>query len=150
MPSSIANLRNSAPVSLVTLCPEDDELTPLELVASEPPGPQQAVTVLVAPQGRDEEHERPGDTVLGHVGPCCTGVTWLEDVVVDCFVDEADLLWIDLEILVYLGTQAVGVDDDRVRQADRALIVQPTLGPRREGDGFRSRVCMHRLHVDHK
>ena len=56
------------PVSLVTLGPEDDELATAELVASEPPGPQQAVTVLVAPQGRDEEHERPRD-------PCAA--TWL-------------------------------------------------------------------------
>ena len=71
-----------------------------------------------------------------------------EDVVVDRFVDEADLSGVHLEILVDLGSQAVGVDDDRVGVANRALIVQAAVGPRSEAERFRNRERVHGLHVD--
>ena len=61
-----------------------------------------------------------------------SGVTvpWFEDVVVDRFVDQADLPRVDLEMVVDLGTQAVGIDNDRVSEADRALVVQTAVGAR--------------------
>ena len=68
----------------------------------------------------------------GHESPRCLAVTRLEDVVVDRFVDQADLLWVDLQMLVDLGPQTVGVHDDRVREADRALVVETAIGSRPE------------------
>ena len=46
-------------VLLVTLGADDDELAACELVTRQLPGAKQAVTVLVAPEGRHEQHERP-------------------------------------------------------------------------------------------
>ena len=56
-------------------------------------------------------------------------VARFEDVVINCFVNQADLSGVDIEILVDLGPQAVGVDDDRVGEPNRALIVQAAVGP---------------------
>ena len=84
------------------------------------------------------------------MGACHITVTRFENVVVYCFVDQSDLARIHLKIFVDLGAQTVGVDDDRVRQADRALVVHTPVDPWPESERFRSRVRMHRLHVDHE
>ena len=77
-------------------------------------------------------------------------IAGLEDVVVDRFVDQPDLLRVDLQITVDLTTQAVGVDDDRFRQPGRALVVQAAVGPSAHAERGRSRECVHGLHVDHQ
>ena len=68
------------------------------------------------------------------MGASGVAVAWFEDVVVDRLVDQADLPRVDLEILVDLGTQAVGIDDDRVSDADGTLVVQTAIGSRTDAD----------------
>ena len=67
---------------------------------------------------------------MSHMRARSVAVSWLEDVVVDRLVNQADLSRVDLQILVDLGAQAVGVDDDRVGEPDRTLVVQTAVGPR--------------------
>ena len=79
----------------------DGQLTVSELVAYKRPGSEKRVTVLVGPQGRDEQAERPchaerGDSRLG-----CVWTTWFEQSVVYSFIYQPELGWVDVQELVY-------------------------------------------------
>ena len=81
-------------------------------------------------------------------GASRVAITWFEDVVVDRFVNQADLPGVDLEIVVDLGTQAVGIHDDRVSDTDRTLVIQTAVRARTDADRLRNGERVHCLHVD--
>ena len=64
-------------------------------------------------------------------------VAWLEEVVVDGLVDEPELGWVDVEVAQDLRAQALGVDDDRVREPDGAGVVHLPVQARPEPDAIR-------------
>ena len=120
-------------VLVVTLWTDDDELAARKVVTYQPPGPEQGVTVLVAPEGRYEQHEGLRDPERSHVSPGGLAVTGLEGLVVDCFVDQLDLVRVNLQITIDFAAQAVGVDDDRLREPGRALVVRSAIEARAQG-----------------
>ena len=94
-------------VLLVTLGADDDKLTTRERRAGLLPGLEQPVAVLVAPERGDEETEGPRDSNAGHDRPSSVSIPGLEDVVVDRFWNQPDLVRIDFQILIDLASKAV-------------------------------------------
>ena len=117
----------------------DHELAVSKLVPCARPGPEQPVAVLVRPQRGDEQDERPGDPVAARPGCEPRGVARREQLVVHRLVDQLELAVIDVEMLPDLRAQAVGVDDDRIREPSGARVVHPAVCPGRWADRFRER-----------
>ena len=77
MPSSATSVCNSATYFSVTQGAHDDKLTPFEFVPRQLPGTEEAVAVLVTPDGRHEQYERPCDSERSHVCPSVLPVAGL-------------------------------------------------------------------------
>jgi hypothetical protein len=75
------------------------------------------------------------------------GVAWRKELVVDRLVDQLELAPVDLQVLLDLRAQALGVDDDGIGGLSGARIVHPAVqaGQRRDRAGRREGV--HRLHM---
>jgi len=50
--------------------------------------------------------------------------------VIDRLIDKPQLAVINLEVPFYLGAQALGVDDDRVRQPSRSRVIKLSIDAR--------------------
>ena len=126
-------------VLLVPSRTDDRQLAVPELAAGQRPRPQQPVAVLVRPQRRHEQHERLRDAVGRDPGAGRSGIARPEQVVVDRLVDQPELARIDVQVLLDLGAQALGVDDDRVRDPRGARIVHPAVSTRQRARWHRAR-----------
>ncbi len=127
---------------------DNDQVVPRQVGLGGGERAQQPVAVLVRPQRRDEEHERPVDPVTQSQPTSSLGrVARAEQVVVDGLGDEPELSRVHVEVLLDLGAQALGVDDDGVRHLRRPGVADPPVQPGCRADRLGSGERVHRLEV---
>src|SRR5262249_3307198 len=79
-----------------------------------------------------------------------TSIARLKEVVIDRLVDQLKFARVDIQVLLDLRAQALGVDNDGLSGPRGAWIVQSAVHTGQGPDCLGGSISMHRLHVDDK